>query len=239
MKKIFFIVLITTFVVSSCDILDRRIEGNGHTVTEQRNVRDARRIHLSGNFDVVLTPGATTSLKIDADDNLLPYIVTNEEGGKLVIKTRDNTNLSSHNDIKVTVTTDKLEEISLSGAGSIKGTDKFIGGDALSLDVSGAGSINLDVNTPKVTSHLSGVGSINISGETKDADLHISGVGSFKGSSLKAENVKVQLSGTGSAYVFASTALDVSISGIGSVNYSGNPTVTQHVSGLGSVKKVD
>ena len=239
MKKIFFVLCMAVFVFSSCEVFEKRVEGNGHIVTEQRNVRDARRIHLSGNFDVELTPGSTTSLKIDADDNLLPYILIDEEGGKLIIKTRDNTNLSSRNGIKVIITTDKLEDISISGAGSIKGTDKFTRGDALSLGVSGAGSIHIDVNTPKITSHLSGVGSIDISGETRDADIHISGVGSFKGSNLKTENMKVQLSGTGSAYVFASTTLDVSISGIGSVNYSGNPTLTQHVSGLGSVKKVD
>ena len=239
MRKLFFLLLMIAFVFSSCEVFEKRVVGNGHSITEQRNVRDAKRILLSGNFDVELTPGSTTSLKIDADDNLLPYIITDEEGGKLIIKTRDNTNLSSHNGIKVRISTDKIEDISISGAGSIKGMDKFTGSDALSLGVSGAGSIHLDVNTPKVSAHLSGVGSIDISGETKDADIHISGVGSFKGSNLKTENMKVQLSGTGSAYVFASTSLDVSISGIGSVNYSGNPTLTQSVSGMGSVKKVD
>ena len=239
MKKIFFALIIASMLFTSCDIFERRIVGNGHTVTEKRNVHDTRSINLSGNFDVQLSPDSTASLKIEADENLLPYIVTDEEGGQLVIKAREHTSLDSRNGIKIFVAANKLEEISISGAGSIVATDKFTGSNKLALGISGAGSLHINVNTPKVIAHLSGVGSIDISGETKDAEIHISGVGNFKGNNLKAENVQVQLSGTGSANVFASTNLNVSISGVASVNYSGNPTVSKSVSGMGSVNKVD
>jgi Putative auto-transporter adhesin, head GIN domain len=54
------------------------------------------------------------------------------------------------------------------------------------------------------------------------------------------ENTKVDISGAGSAQVFASVKLDAEVSGAGSVTYKGNAVnVSQHVSGVGSVNKVN
>jgi Putative auto-transporter adhesin, head GIN domain len=238
MKKLIPVLLLIVVVLAACEFLGKRVKGNGHSVTENRTVRDASRIHVLGSYDVQLSPG-TVGVKVEADENLQPYIITQNEGDQLIVKTRDGVNLHSSNPIKIYISTDKLEEISISGAGSVNGTDKFVGGDRLMISLSGVGNLNLLVNTPKIVGHISGAGSMTVSGETRDAEVQVSGVGSFKGNNLKAENVKIQLSGTGNANVYASSTLDVSISGIGSVNYSGNPTIQQHISGMGSVKKVD
>jgi hypothetical protein len=50
----------------------------------------------------------------------------------------------------------------------------------------------------------------------------------------------VEISGAGSAQVFASVRLNAEVSGAGSVDYKGGaPAVDQHVSGAGSVHRVN
>ena len=50
----------------------------------------------------------------------------------------------------------------------------------------------------------------------------------------------MDISGAGSAEVYASVKLDAEVSGAGTVRYKGNATnVSQHVSGAGSVNKVE
>jgi hypothetical protein len=78
-----------------------------------------------------------------------------------------------------------------------------------------------------------------LKGQTRDVDLDLTGAGHAHCYDLLAENTKVDISGAGSADVYASVKLDAQVSGAGSVNYKGNAAnVNQHVSGAGSITKV-
>jgi hypothetical protein len=238
MKKILFSVLMIALVISSCDlILGRRIKGNGHIVSEQRTVNTAKKIKLAGSYDVELSKGAT-SVKIESDDNIIPYIVTEEEDGWLVIKSKEMVNLRPSSHIKVFISTEELDAVSIAGSGNIVGKDKFTGGERLELKIAGSGDINIDVNAPSVKSEIAGSGNIIISGETKDEEIHIAGHGDYKGETLKAENAEVHIAGSGNVKVFADNRLTIHIAGSGSVYYKGNPRVEQHVAGSGDIKQI-
>lgn len=222
--------------VTSCH---HRIKGSGHVVTEQRDISSANKIRLEGSYDLELVPGSPVSVKLEGDDNILPYIITRNENGWLVIKSKDHLNFSTKSPLKVYVTTDMLEAVHLSGSGNILGKGKFVGGEELDVQISGIGDANLEVDAPSVNASISGSGNIALTGATKEVKVDISGIGSYKGLDLMAENAKVHVSGSGSADVFADNKLNIHVSGIGHVNYKGNATVSQQVSGSGSVKKID
>jgi hypothetical protein len=64
----------------------------------------------------------------------------------------------------------------------------------------------------------------------------LSGVGSLDATNLRADNVELQMSGMGSANVFARTAANLSLSGLGSATVYGNPaTRNASTSGMGKV----
>jgi hypothetical protein len=67
--------------------------------------------------------------------------------------------------------------------------------------------------------------------------MHLSGAGDFDAYDLISRNAEIDLSGAGSARVYATEDLDVSISGAGSVRYRGEPSVHKSISGLGSLKR--
>ena len=240
MKRILFLLISSALLFTSCEWISyKRISGNGQLGTETRSVDRADKIGLSGSFNVEITQGATTAVKIEADDNLLPYIETIEEGGVLHIRPRRHYSLSSDHNITIYITTPKLEQVHIAGTGSVVGKSKFTEGDKLSLKISGSGDITLDVNTPEITASISGSGDMHLSGETEKQTIKIAGQGDYMAEELKSEDTKLNIAGSGDIRVFADNKLDVSIAGSGTVLYKGSATVKQHVAGSGEIRKLE
>lgn len=226
------------FIFTSCfNPFHETVKGNGNISTSERTLSSFENIRCAGSYDVELTQGEGSSVKIETDENLLPYIETNVNGDELQIRTRENVNIRSSDKIKVYITTKQLESFKLSGSGNIRTTNKFTGGDHLELDISGSGNMHFDVNTPTINSDISGSGDIYLSGETKDSKIEIAGSGNYHADELKSENVTVEIRGSGDAWLFADSKLDINIAGIGNVHYKGNATVNQNIAGSGKIQK--
>jgi hypothetical protein len=240
MRKYSWPIILFLLVFCSCrHFWGRHVRGNGNLKTEERTVSSFKDLQVSSTANVYLTQGDLKPVKIEGDENLLPYVEVYEDGDRLVIKNRDGYNLDMNDgSIKIYVTAPQFHHISVSGAGDINGENKITSTDEIEMNLSGAGNIKMNVDAPKVSADISGVGSIYLNGQSKDVDLGISGAGSAHCYDLMAENTSVTISGVGSAEVFASIKLDAQVSGAGSVDYKGNATqVNQHVSGVGSVNK--
>lgn len=241
MRRILVFSAALLIVLGSCQSFGfRRVKGNGHLAVVERKVQQAKRIALSGSMDVQLTQGPETSVKIEADDNIIPHILTQDEDGVLRIRPRkNNTSFTSEHDIVVYITTPTLESVQINGSGSVMGKTKFSGSDNLSLRISGSGDIDLDVNTPEAKSEISGSGNITLRGETQRQSVQITGFGKYMGDGLKSENATVRITGSGDVRLFADATLDIHITGSGSVAYKGSPAVTQKIVGGGEIKRID
>lgn len=240
MKRIFILCCLVIVAFSSCRWSGyKRVKGSGNIITEDRHISAATKIKLSGSYDVEITQGGSTSVKVEADDNFMPYIITDEEDGVLVIKSRDNINFFSDHNIKIYIVTDRLEGVQLAGSGNITGKNKFTGGNKMMLKIAGSGDMKLELNTPSVDAEIAGSGTMTLSGETRDQLIRISGVGDYNAEGLKTENTTVRVAGSGDVKVFADGNLDINITGVGSVYYKGAATVRQHVAGSGEVKRID
>ena len=239
MKNIVLAVLLGAFFLSGCDeFLGRRVKGSGNIVSEQRNIRMASKIKLAGSYDVELTKSSSTSVKVEADDNLMSHIIIENEGDWLVIKSRDHERLIATKTIKIYITTDQLEAVELAGSGNIIGKDKFTTDNKLELHIAGSGNMDLQINAPKVKAEIAGSGNMTIAGETKDEEIRIAGHGDYKAENLKAENAEIHIAGSGDVKVFADNTLDINIAGSGSVFYKGSPKVSQHIAGSGEIKQL-
>ena len=167
---------------------------------------------------------------------LLPYIVTEVNGGTLDIHYKDNTSVNNDH-AKVYVTAPSLDKIIASGSADIliQGTLKNSG--KIEVNVSGSGNIKGEVDAPAVSIDVSGSGNIDLKGRTKDFDCSVSGSGDINCGGLQSENATVKVSGSGNAHVFASVHLSASTHGSGDIFYGGNPPNPEiHISGSGSVE---
>ena len=240
MKRLFVLSLLLIVVFSSCgEIFGNRIRGNGNIKTESRSSGEFTAVDVSGAFDLYIRQDSARSIRIEADENLMKHIETISDGQRLIIRPEGGYNLKPTGNIKVYVSSPVFKRLEASGACDIYSENKIITDHELFIDLSGSCNVKIELHALKVSADLSGSCDINLKGETKDFKVAGSGSTDIKSMDLLAENVSIDISGSGSAEVFASVKLDVDISGSGSVKYRGNATVNQNISGSGSVKKVE
>jgi hypothetical protein len=229
-----------TFMVDGSNIYAGPSQpGSGNVVTETRKVSSFDSIKVDYPAQVTVSQGKTESIKIEAEDNLLPGLRTDVKNGQLRIYYHVDAGkpVNATEPIRVAIVVKDLKDIEFDSAGEL--TVKGLNTDSLDLSLSGAGSLKLDdVVLTKFSVNLSGAGSIFASGSTDNLDLNISGFGSFNGKDLEAQFATANLSGAGSATVWVDKELIANISGVGSVNYYGSASVKKTANGIGGVNSL-
>lgn len=232
------LIMLPVILFSCHSFINRTIQGNGNLVKQARLVDVPDQIQVSGEIDVVLRQGSQTAVTIEGDANLIPYIITRKENGRLVIRVKEHYSLASVKPVLVRITTNDLKELSVSGSGNVNSEGLIVHNGNMEINVTGSGDMTLQLNAPSINADLTGSGNIKISGETKDMKLAITGSGDFTGEGLKSENAEVHVNGSGTARVFADMKLDVEVNGSGDVFYKGNARVNQAVHGSGTISKI-
>jgi hypothetical protein len=212
------------------------VRGSGTVIEQNREVSNFDGVQFAAFGELTIRQGERERLVITADDNLLQYIETEVRGGTLEIDvTAPNLGFNTTRPIRYDLTVKSLKSLVHSGAGNVE-LVSLSGGD-LEVRLSGAGNVvlkDLDL-TGQLDGRLSGAGNLEAVGQAARQDIVVSGFGEYRGGDLQTQSADIQLSGAGSATVWAEESLDARISGAGSVRYYGSPSVTKRVTGLGSV----
>jgi hypothetical protein len=220
------------------------------TVSETREVSGFKTVLMWGYGDLAISQqrGAAgpATLKIEADDQVMPRILAEVRGNRLVLGFSMpwydwiwwgwQWLFMSDKRIRFTLAARGVEELRINGAGHV--TSDRLEAERLELVVSGAGRIHLaGVAVKTLETGLSGAADVELAGTADRHDVRLSGAGSIRARGLATVRTTVVISGAGSCTVNAKDELDARISGAGSVSYEGNPRVTQQVSGAGSVRQ--
>lgn len=241
MRKQFFsgalLLLILSLMTASCGW--RTVRGNGDITTSNRNEGNFRGVNAAGSFDVYFSQGDGNEIRIEADENLMQYIVTRVENGMLKIKTRNGVNIRPSQDIKVYVKSPQFTEVSLAGSGNMIAESKITSTERIKMSIAGSGDIRIsEVDAPKVEVHISGSGKVKGGGNTRDVEIRVAGSGDVEMRDLKAENAEIHIAGSGNVWIYASMKLDVNVAGGGDIHYFGNPSdVKSKMAGSGNLIK--
>jgi Putative auto-transporter adhesin, head GIN domain len=238
MRKTLLIAVLALFVITSCRVFGKRIKGNGTIATDARVLSGFHSVNVSGSIDIYIKQDSSSGVKVITDSNLFEYIETKEEGGILYVDVKGNYNLKPTDNIKVYVSAPLFRKLSASGACDIYSEGMVTGTESIDINLSGSSDAALSLKAPKVTADLTGAGSLKLNGETKDLELDGTGSSTLKCAEMMAENVVVEITGSGNAEVFASVSLDIDVTGSGTVKYKGTPSVNQKISGSGTIKKL-
>lgn len=237
--RLFFITLLSVFLLSSCHyFMGEHIYGNGHVVTQQKSVGSFNSVSVGGQITLHIRQDASSSVKIETDENLQAYFDVYTEGNTLVIKTKEGFNPDPSKEIIAYVSAPAFKDIDISGQCSLIGDSPITGNEPLSLHTSGQGNMTLEVHLPKVSTEISGQGTVNLKGEATEFNAEVSGQGDVKCFDLITDTTTLDISGSSDVEVTANKQLNIDASGSSSVQYKGNANVNQDISGSGSVKKV-
>ena len=218
------LILTLTFAVNAQDWWgnSKKIKGNGNVVTVNRATSDYDKISIGGSFDVVLVKGKEGKIKIEGEENIIPYIETEVSGGKLKIQYKKNTNIRTTRRLTVTVPFTYIEAVSLAGSGKIS-SKELIKTDDFSANLGGSGDISLKVNADNVNASLAGSGNINLEGKANEFTCSIASSGSIRAYKLITNEVDAKVVGSGSIKTTVKSKIKAKLVGSGSVYYKGNP----------------
>lgn len=184
---------------------------------QTRSVGAFTAISSSGPFSVTIEVGKPVSVVASGSDVFLDNLLTEVSNGELRLRLKENHPNNMHGDMHLTITLPQFTRYVMSGAGET--TITHMSGDALEVELSGAGGLKAD-------------------GSVKSLKLTLGGVGSVDARNLHAENVDARVGGVGSVRVFASARLDAALGGVGSLTYYGDPkSVNTSTGGIGSISR--
>ncbi len=110
-----------------------------------------------------------------------------------------------------------------------------------SLRISGAGNvIYQDIDQDEVSLDVSGAGNIEVTGKVNRLEADVSGAGDIAGYLLSATHGRLRVSGAGNIKATTTASVVARVSGVGKIRIRGNPPQRDtDVSGIGKIKFVD
>jgi hypothetical protein len=230
-----FIVFSVTF--SSCDFINKKgIKGNGHVVTETRNISAFNKLRISGVFDVIIEQGESQKLVIETDENILPLIKSNVKDSVLLLTLSEDSSYYNSTKLTIHVTIKNIEQLDVVGVNGVKSVPLQL--HEFVLHNKGVGNTNLNLSCHHFQAKLDGVGNVTLTGNADSAAIVNSGVGNLYANQFITQQLKIINSGVGNAEVNAQQQINISNTGIGNINYTGNAKVNMvKDDGIGKVIK--
>ncbi|MFP2996697.1 head GIN domain-containing protein [Spongiivirga sp. MCCC 1A20706] len=220
---------------------NKKVRGNGNVKTETRNTSDYDQVRVAGFFDVELVSGDEGKLTVEAEENLLEYIITEVNGSSLKIYVEKGYNLRTtwNKGIRVTVPFEDLDMVTLSGSGDVVSKD-VIKASNFTTGVSGSGDVNLKLDVNTLEGKVTGSGDLRLDGSTNDAEYFVTGSGDIYAFSVKAQDVSAKVTGSGDIRAHCDGYLTARITGSGDIRYTGNPKKEDSkVTGSGDIERAN
>lgn len=224
-----------TFGLFYCaSVINENVRGSGTVITTERTVENFKGIDVSGALDVYLTQGNAISVKVETDDNLQDYIITEVKDNTLKLYTKPRISIKKMTKANIYITFVGLNNIDISGACKIVGENK-LNFDQISMDLSGASKINMELDATQLNIDASGASNITFKGNVANMVADFSGAIDLYGDELIVKTLKFEGSGASNIKLQVTESLSADVSGATTLKYKGNPT-TNSVSSSGASK---
>lgn len=241
----FYFLLFSFYFLMSCsrENLDDCFTNTGPQITEDRPVGIFHKIELFDNVNLVMIPGNTPSIKVEAGEKIIDAITTEISDSTLVIHNtmRCNWVRDFKREMTVYVTVPGLNEIRYEGSGDIS-TSGQISFDSLRINIwGGAGAFNLDLNVSKLNlAEHYGTVDLTVKGESRVTTIFANSYGPFYCNDLISDIVYIRNSGTNNCYIHAVHILEAEITSVGDIYYIGNPfDLKSNITGSGKLVKIE
>ena len=240
-------------------------EGSATIVTETYSIKsNYTAISVTNMIEVVLLDAPKNSIRVEADERLMPYLQIVVKNGVLVLNFDDqreverlrkrNLNLA---DTRVYVSARGVDTFTASGMSEFE-ADMPIAASTITISASGMSSIDFErvecktfslsisgktevdaqVQADKCNISVSGMSEVDLEGRTDRLSLRLSGMSEVSLDELHARTAEVYVSGMCSAEVNASESITGGVSGMSDLTTFGSANVNVSTSGGGSHKHV-
>lgn len=216
----------------------KNIKGKGSIATKTVTTATYDGVAVSGSFFVTLVDGVEGTITINAEENLIDYIVVEVKDNTLYIRPEKNHGLSASKGkkIEIIVPINAISSVSLAGSGDVI-SNFMMNATSFKISLAGSGDIKLGIEAQNIDANVSSSGDIELKGKAMNFTAALAGSGDIEAFELLAENAKVSIAGSGDIETNCSQSIEARVSGSGDIQYKGNPAkVDSKVSGSGTIK---
>ena len=263
MRKLFTTLMVATAMLVAT--MATAAEGSATIVTETYPIKsNYTAISVTNMIEVVLLDAPKNSIRVEADERLMPYLQIVVKNGVLVLNFDDqreverlrkrNLNLA---DTRVYVSARGVDTFTASGMSEFE-ADMPIAASTITISASGMSSIDFErvecktfslsisgktevdaqVQADKCNISVSGMSEVDLDGRTNHISLKLSGMSEVSLDELHARTAEVYVSGMSEAEVNASESITGGVSGMSDLTTFGSANVNISTSGGGSHKHV-
>jgi len=195
------------------------VRGSGRVAEEIRPVSGVTGVELATFGDLSIEVGDDEELRIEAEENLIPYFETEMRDGTLVIKQRQNVRIVSNRPVNFYLTVKAIESIGISGSGDARAPD--LEAERFSITITGSGDLRMeDLEAGRVRARLAGSGDLRMGNLDADTlDVRISGSGDMAMDELRANTLEVDMNGSGSLDIDGGKVETQKVTATGSGDY--------------------
>ena len=237
MKHIGYLLLATLMFVS-CEKETIRVTGS--VITLDYSIDRIQTLELSHAFEAdIFYDSSVSALSIDINEDLQDHLEVFISSSTLRIGLSDNLSIKGNATLRVRLTSNNLQNITLSGASRATMKNE-VDQDNMNIELSGASQFYGSLNLDRFDANLSGASQVTISGAIDDADIECSGGSHIEDFSMQIDNLKIECSGASNAELSVSDILDVELSGASQLTYDGDPAIIrQELSGASTLRQRD
>ncbi len=220
--KILLIAVLCLGTLNTANAQRKRLKGSGDVKTETRIVKDFTGVSTSTAIDIYLSQGDKFEVIVEADENLLQYIVTEVDNGVLKVGFEKGLNIIWSEKKIVHVTMKDVDYIRASSAGDVIGQTR-INAENLKIRTSSAGDVKLEVYAKSLDLSTSSSGDITLSGTADYLEASTSSAGDIKAFELTVKEADISASSAGDVKITVTDRLHARASSAGDIQYRGNP----------------
>ena len=214
------------------------VSGRGAPVAHTIEVGEFTEVRVELLCDILYSSAPSDNVTLEIQPNLMKYIVVEESGGVLIVRSTRNIRWYGDAGVPVlSISTPTLSRVSHAGAGSFRTIDPIIA-ESFTLSIAGAANSRAELDVENLYVKLTGAGDIELSGRANAADIDIAGAGKLDALDLQTRDTAINLAGVGTVRINCSDNLRLVAGGVGTVEYSGSPKIDISRAGLVTLRSV-
>lgn len=197
-------------------------------------------IQIIGDINVTVQTGKSPSAIASGDKRVLESLKLERIGMTLRVRLQDivnnNKGVPITQPLQVTLTTQAIKDITLSGNGTLK-VSQVKQPNLTRMLIAGNGSVSIgSLIADQFSANINGNGKIEIaSGLTRDARVTINGAGTFEGAGLKMRKLRLEHIGNAVSTATVEEGTDIYNRGSGNITIGGNGTCLVKLAGSAAI----
>ena len=240
-RTIILMLLSTAFIFTSCCKMGEDYVTPSAEVTEQEKLfTNFTELDVSDAFKVYVTfSEGEESVRIEANKNLHSHIQVSQYNNRLNIKL-DNVRIRNGSaTLNVYITMQQLREVVAAGATHVKIQNPLIGDD-LHMQLTGASSLEGNLQLQNLYTTIDGASNINISGSSGTFNLIAEGASNMESYDFETLSFTGDLEGACNARLRIQESINIRAKGASNLYYKGDAVVrSQNLTGASHIYKMD